>query len=64
MWISVLHHVGHLFTAPRTDNTFVPFPVTYETNAVRNIYVIRSSLLDQTEEKQAGSDSSGVVETI
>ncbi|XP_066846150.1 C2 domain-containing protein 3 isoform X4 [Anser cygnoides] len=59
----VLHHVGQVFTAPRTDNAFTPLPVTYETNAVRNIYVIRSSLLDQTEQNQAGSNGSEAMET-
>lgn len=59
----VLHHVGQVFTAPRTDNAFAPLPVTYETNAVRNIYVIRSSLLDQTEQNQAGSNGFEATET-
>uniref|UniRef100_A0A663EP53 C2 domain containing 3 centriole elongation regulator n=1 Tax=Aquila chrysaetos chrysaetos TaxID=223781 RepID=A0A663EP53_AQUCH len=35
-----------LFTTPRKDNALVPLLMTYETNAVRSIYVIRNSLLD------------------
>ena len=46
MWIWVQQQLGCLFTTPRKDNALVPLLMTYETNALRNIYVTGNGLLD------------------